>query len=349
LRNKVCYALGTIFLSACGVQTDEHEHEPILVTIEGPSITEALDTDRVSEALEAEAPFERLAVLYDAPDPTALELSTSPDGNDWTEFAVPIVTFAEEGAHVANLDLVEPARFYRYRIRDLAIAPTFIAFDTIETMPIPEAGDPPPADLADEEEMELLALAEALPEQDEGFGSTKSGISTRIGNVTVHSRAAWNARAPNCISSTTPNRVTIHHTVTPTRDSLSPQARLRQIQNFHMNSRGWCDIGYNFLVSRDGRLWRGRGSTRLGAHVANNNSGNVGISFMGTHTNTTITNKQMCNTAKLLSWLDVHRPAVSLNRSDVKGHRQYGGTSCPGNSLYGQLDRMVRWAKNGCP
>jgi hypothetical protein len=329
------------------VDGDIHEHEPVLTVIEGQSITDSLDVDRTSPALEAEKPFERLAVLFDAPDPTALEIATSADGSTWSDFAVPIVVFAEEGAHVANLDLVEPAKFYKYRIRDLAIAPTFVAFSPIEIIPIAEEGEV--ADIIDDEEAELLAQAQPLPEQFEGFGSTGSGISTRIGNVTVHGRDEWNARAPRCVSSMTPNRVTIHHTVTPTNDSLSPQARLRQIQSFHMNSNGWCDIGYNFLVSRDGRLWRGRGSTRLGAHVANNNTGNVGISFMGTHTSVTITNRQMCNTAKLLAWLDVHRPAIALNRSDIKGHRQYGDTACPGTALYNQLDRLVRWSRNGCP
>jgi hypothetical protein len=334
-------------LSACAVEGDIHEHEPVLVTLEGPAITETLDVDRASDALEAEKPFERLAVLFDAPDPTALEISTSADGNVWSDFAVPIVVFAEEGAHVANLDLPVAAKFYRYRIRDMSIAPTYVAFSPIDVIPIAEEGEVP--DIIDAEEAELLGQAKALPEEFEGFGSTSSGISTRIGNVTVHGRDAWNARAPRCVSSMTPTRVTIHHTVTPTNDSLSPQARLRQIQSFHMNSNGWCDIGYNFLVSRDGRLWRGRGSTRLGAHVANNNTGNVGISFMGTHTSVAITNRQMCNTAKLLAWLDVHRPAIALNRTDIKGHRQLGDTACPGTTLFGQLDRMVRWSRNGCP
>ena len=352
LRIKSCHALSTALaaalLPACAVDSDPHAHEPILVTIEGPAITDGLDTDRTSGALKADEPFERLAVLYDAPDPTALEISTSIDGESWSELGVPIVTFSEEGAYVANLDLVEPAQFYRYRIRDLAIAPTFIAFDAIAQIPIPEEGEPAGELTADDEEEELR-LARQLPEEYPGIGRSASGISTRIGSVTVHGRDEWNARAPRCITSMTADRVTIHHTVTPTNDSLSPQARLRQIQNFHMDSRGWCDIGYNFLVSRDGRLWRGRGSTRLGAHVANNNTGNVGISFMGTHTSVKITDRQMCNAAKLLSWLDVHRPAVSLTRSDIKGHRQYGDTSCPGTSLYGQLDRLVRVSKNGCP
>jgi hypothetical protein len=129
---------------------------------------------------------------------------------------------------------------------------------------------------------------------------------------------------------------------------LSPQARLRQIQSFHMFTRGWCDIGYQYLISRDGRVWRGRGGSRLGAHVANNNTGNVGISFMGTHTSTRPTATQECQAAKLLSYLHRTWPAVALNRTDVKGHRQYGGTSCPGAALYNRIGAIVTKARNGC-
>jgi hypothetical protein len=146
----------------------------------------------------------------------------------------------------------------------------------------------------------------------------------------------------------TPNRATIHHTVTPTKDSLTPPQRLRQIQRFHQVSRGWCDIGYNYLVSRDGRVWRGRGATTIGAHVSNSNTGNIGISFMGTYITTAPTETQMCQAAKLLRRLHEDFGGVSLNRTDVKGHRQFGGTSCPGDALMARIDLILRKARNGC-
>jgi hypothetical protein len=150
------------------------------------------------------------------------------------------------------------------------------------------------------------------------------------------------------MSSMTPNRATIHHTVTPTNDSLTVPQRLRQIQAFHMSSNGWCDIGYNYLVSRDGRVWRGRGATRVGAHVANANTGNVGISFIGTYTSTAPTETQMCNTARLLRRLHMDHSALALTRTDVKGHRQQGATSCPGDALYARIEKILRKARNGC-
>ena len=55
------------------------------------------------------------------------------------------------------------------------------------------------------------------------------------------------------------------------------------------------------------------------------------------------------NVLSTAMWLEFGRTLDSLvHRTDVKGHRQYGGTECPGNALYGQIDAIVRKASRGC-
>ena len=44
-------------------------------------------------------------------------------------------------------------------------------------------------------------------------------------------------------------RFAIHHTVSPSTGNVP--AMLRGFQNYHMNTHGWCDIGYHYLISRD--------------------------------------------------------------------------------------------------
>ena len=52
------------------------------------------------------------------------------------------------------------------------------------------------------------------------------------------------------------------------------------LQNFHMDTRGWWDIGYNFLIGEDGRAYVGRGWDTLGAHAKGFNQQSIGKSII---------------------------------------------------------------------
>ena len=62
-------------------------------------------------------------------------------------------------------------------------------------------------------------------------------------------------------------------------------ALLRGIYAYHTQSRGWRDIGYNFLVDRFGRIWEGRygGVDRavVGAHTLGYNEVSFAMSAIG--------------------------------------------------------------------
>jgi hypothetical protein len=339
------FAFALVLACGCSGSTGDgdHDHDTGSLTLEGQDLTDFLAS---SAPIKVDAGFRRVGFMWDAVGDGAIEIRTSLDGAQWSAWATPTVVRVEEIAHAGHVDAIaaggagssddDPvATWYQVRTTAGAAAPTFLVIQPLVDIPA------------------LVDPDEAIPDtadQDEAGAPTFSFVlNTPIGGLRVYSRADWGALAPQCSSgASSPNRFTIHHTVTPTNDSISPQARLRQIQSFHMFTNGWCDIGYNHLVSRDGRVWRGRGVATIGAHVANNNTGNVGVSFMGTYTSTTPTAGQMCSAAKLLRWVHERYPAVKLNRTDVKGHRQYGGTACPGNALYNKIDTIVNKAKNGC-
>lgn len=42
---------------------------------------------------------------------------------------------------------------------------------------------------------------------------------------------------------------------------------MRLIQNFHIESKDFDDIGYNFLVTGNGDVYEGRGWDKQGAHT----------------------------------------------------------------------------------
>ncbi|MDQ3335418.1 MAG: N-acetylmuramoyl-L-alanine amidase [Myxococcota bacterium] len=343
---KLAFAL--VLACACGEEATDRDddHSVDRLVVEGDAVAELFGSDGVSDPIHSTIGFRRLGVLWDATEENVLELRTSLDGNTWTDWRTPEMVLVEMIAHAGHVDAITVATdvgsidtdalalHYQLRVPAGRATPTFITVEPLVDIParLPDDTDFAELDAADEVG-ELAAVNRPTP----------------IGTIKIHSRADWGAKAPRCASDThTPNRATIHHTVTPTNDSMTAAQRLRQIQAFHQNTRGWCDIGYNYLVSRDGRVWRGRGAGRVGAHVANANTGNLGISFIGTHTTTAPTETQMCNTAKLLRRLHEDFSGISLNRTDVKGHRQLGSTSCPGNALYSRIDKILRKARNGC-
>jgi hypothetical protein len=341
-------ALFAVVLCACSDSSiddagDDHSNERVV--LEGQEIIDLLGDDLVSDPVRTDEGFRRLGFLWDAAGEHAFEVRTSLDGLVWSSWRAPDVVSAEDAAHAGHVDalstigpegtLESDPRAFWYQLRATAdgALPTFIVVEPVTDIP------------------PLVVEDVQLPETEaETPGVIAADVrGTPIGSITIYSRADWGARAPRCASgSQTPTRATIHHTVTPTNDSMSPQARLRQIQAFHMNTRGWCDIGYNYLMSRDGRVWRARGAQTVGAHVANANTGNVGISVMGTYTSTAPTETQMCSAAKLLRRLNMDFSGIALNRTDVKGHRQFGGTVCPGDALYSRIDKILRKARGGC-
>src|SRR5215207_10115687 len=87
-------------------------------------------------------------------------------------------------------------------------------------------------------------------------GTSSIGPGGWLMAVAIVSRAVWNARTPEGrrqIAIPTP-RLWIHHSA----DSARGAAGMRSIQNFHMDTRGYADIGYSFVVDNaDGTIFEG--------------------------------------------------------------------------------------------
>jgi len=54
-----------------------------------------------------------------------------------------------------------------------------------------------------------------------------------------------------------------------------------EIKKWHVDERGWSDIGYHFVITRDGTKELGRGSDLSGAHARAVNGTSVGICLVG--------------------------------------------------------------------
>lgn len=54
-----------------------------------------------------------------------------------------------------------------------------------------------------------------------------------------------------------------------------------EIREWHVKERGYDDIGYHFVIRRDGTLEPGRPQDQWGAHVQGHNTHTVGICLVG--------------------------------------------------------------------
>ena len=107
----------------------------------------------------------------------------------------------------------------------------------------------------------------------------------------IYSRAQWgadeqHARASRSLHYGEVHAGFVHHTVNANNYTRAEvPAILRSIYAYHTQSRGWSDIGYNFLVDRFGRIWEGRygGVDRpvVGAHTLGYNDDSFAMSAIG--------------------------------------------------------------------
>lgn len=168
----------------------------------------------------------------------------------------------------------------------------------------------------------------------------------------------------------------VHHTVNSNTYAASDvPAMMASIYAYHTGTNGWCDIGYNFIVDRFGRIWEGRsgGADKaiVGGHASGFNTGSVGVSFLGQYepgaSPTAVEPNSAALTAagRLIGWkLGLYGidptgtvaitsggsnkwkagTVVTLNR--ISGHSDVGYTACPGENLYGELVRIRQAAKS---
>lgn len=147
--------------------------------------------------------------------------------------------------------------------------------------------------------------------------------------------------------------VFVHHTAGSNNYSESESAAVvRGVYAYHTQSRGWCDIGYNFLVDRYGNIYEGRRGGMIlpvrGAHAGDYNVDTTGISLMGDFTSTQPTRAMKHALVQLIAWrmgTAYHgaygHPLVNGKRFNrISGHRDAMSTSCPGQVVYDWLPTL---------
>ena len=125
-----------------------------------------------------------------------------------------------------------------------------------------------------------------------------------------------------------------HHSAFYEADGL---ATLREVQRLHRGDRGWADVGYHFLVDKDGAIYEGRDLGARGVHTQGHNTGSVGVCLLGDFRAEAPSDAQLNGFYNLSRWL-----AGSLRLSHLAAHNQFNpGTVCPGAALADRLPGLA--------
>jgi hypothetical protein len=192
-------------------------------------------------------------------------------------------------------------------------------------------------------------------------------------------RAGWGANESlRCKADGTPKfswtfyptkKLIVHHTVTANADP-DPASTVRAIYQYHVQSRGFIDIAYNFLVDANGTIYKGRysgpngtchqdtttgenanGRGVTGAHTGGWNSGTMGIAVLGNYEDVPLSEATRVALVEHLAWeserhlLDPLATSTFTNPAgggsktapNISGHRDWSATACPGVNLYAVL------------
>lgn len=114
--------------------------------------------------------------------------------------------------------------------------------------------------------------------------------------------------------------------------SATPEGRdftVEQIRKWHLQ-RGFRDIGYHFVIYRDGTIHSGRPVAQAGAHCLGHNANSIGVCYIGgvgmdgKTPKDTRTEAQRRSLKALIERLHRMYPGATLH-----GHREYASKACP--------------------
>lgn len=121
------------------------------------------------------------------------------------------------------------------------------------------------------------------------------------------------------------NKLIVHCTATPECREID----ITDVRRWHIEERGWSDVGYHFLVLLDGTIQEGRPLERSGAHTKGHNHDSIGVAYVGgmdgeqSVPKDTRTEEQKEALVNLLCELRL------CYGGEIYGHRDFSSKACP--------------------
>ncbi|MCS6928851.1 MAG: N-acetylmuramoyl-L-alanine amidase [Saprospiraceae bacterium] len=297
-------------------------------TVSIPFLAPSVREIAYSIPLSAVNPFLAWSVIWHG-EAEALHVRFSPDGRSWSDPWAVVNTDAHaseeqlRGRWVSNLQFEsEKMRYFQVRTQAEVRDVVFHFYSPGASAPVEPSSQP-----------------EALPCPCPKPPYLKRQDWCPAGNCPPY---------PNPLY-TTVTHIVIHHSAT-SNTANDWAAVVRAIWDFHVNTNGWADIGYNWLIDPNGVLYEGRADNVIGAHFCGKNAATMGVCLIGDFTNQMPTTAAQNRLRDLIGWklctmgdrpLDsaLHVPS-GLVLPRVCGHRDGCSTACPGNTFYPTLPNV---------
>ena len=115
---------------------------------------------------------------------------------------------------------------------------------------------------------------------------------------------------------------------------------VREIRNWHLR-RGWLDVGYHYVIRRDGTLEKGRDDETIGSHCKGLNNSSIGVCLIGGidadgRPEANFTQEQMDTLKGVIESLRERYGEIP-----VKGHHSFANKACPSFNVHKWLTEGV--------
>lgn len=119
--------------------------------------------------------------------------------------------------------------------------------------------------------------------------------------------------------------IIVHCTATPEGKDYT----VDDIRRWH-KEQGWSDIGYHYVIYRDGSIHEGRDVKYSGAHCTGHNANSIGVVYVGGVSKDGKTAKDTRTKAQKRALLQVMRTLrAAYPSARIYGHRDFAKKECP--------------------
>ena len=122
------------------------------------------------------------------------------------------------------------------------------------------------------------------------------------------------------------NKIIVHCSATREGENFD----VAEIRKWHVEGRGWSDIGYHFYIDLYGNIHKGRDIAKIGAHCRGHNRNSIGICYCGGVEADGKTPKDTRNTEQKEALIAVLRTLKAMfPNAVIHSHNDFANKACP--------------------